>query len=191
MNGTATSNGDDPADRLETLARFYELTRTRHIRMAGRWVRRFRINEGCLSAEGAVHNVWLKLLARIQQDRTPPSQNLEEFEKTFTPMLWTVILDARRRQNARKRASGDVQSLDSAWDLVDLHAVRPDDGVIAEEQLHLLDGGNANLREVAIMKIEGFSTVSIATQLHVSASTVERMLREIRSILKPHRNDNK
>jgi DNA-directed RNA polymerase specialized sigma24 family protein len=191
MNGTVSSHGDGSTDPIETLDQFIERTRTQYVRRAKRWIRRFGIDEIRLSDEGAVHEACLKLLERAPESQRPPVRMRAELEKEFPVILRNVIVDAGRRQNADKRACAEMQSLASAADVVDPHAVPPDKRVIAEEELHLLGREFPILRDVAIMKMEGFSNAMIATQLHVSASKFGRVLREVRSILKRHRDDDK
>jgi DNA-directed RNA polymerase specialized sigma24 family protein len=109
-------------------------------------------------------------------------------------LLRNVVRDERRRQKALKRARSQP-ILDSVLDAVASHAVRPDDYVIGEQQaewlLAILQREDASLREISILKMQGFSNGEIATKQDVSISTIERLLREIRSILGPYSDDRK
>ena len=73
------------------------------------------------------------------------------------------------------------------------HAVGPDEYVIGEQQaewlLTILDRQDPSLREIAFLKDQDFSNVEIASKRGVSISTIERMVREIRSILAPYADD--
>ena len=54
---------------------------------------------------------------------------------------------------------------------------------VAEECRRLLDGlGDAELRSIALWKMEGFTTEEIAAQLGCVPRTVERKLRVIRGL---------
>ena len=189
MNGIASSHGDGPDEVVEPLARFYEATRAKYVRMARCWYRRLHINEIGLASEGAVNRTWARLLERRRDGKIHPIPTLAEFEKTFAHLLWCVCVDERRRQKSGKR-DGETLPLDAAFDVVNPLAVRPDAHAIAEEEyarlLILLARDDATLRVIAIRKTQGFRNDEIAAELDVSISTVERMLRKIRSILELH-----
>jgi RNA polymerase sigma factor (sigma-70 family) len=193
LDGVETA---DPNSRSESvrLAEFAMQTRTMFISMARRWIRQFHIDEIGLAAEGAVQNTWQVLLRRLREGSLRPIQTLADFKKAFTHLLRNVVRDERRRQKALKRARSQP-ILDSVLDAVASHAVRPDDYVIGEQQaewlLAILQREDASLREISILKMQGFSNGEIATKQDVSISTIERLLREIRSILGPYSDDRK
>ena len=118
MNGIASSHGDGPDEVVEPLARFYEATRAKYVRMARCWYRRLHINEIGLASEGAVNRTWARLLERRRDGKIHPIPTLAEFEKTFAHLLWCVCVDERRRQKSGKR-DGETLPLDAAFDVVD------------------------------------------------------------------------
>ena len=191
MKDIPSSDGDKATGPIETLEQLFERTGTHYVRLARQWIRRYRIDENRLADEGAVHSAWIKILERSRTRPVPLILTAAEFEKEFPTVLRNVIKDARRRQQAGKRACGELLSLDAAADVpVDAHTDRPDIAEAAEEKLGLLERRNPILREIASLKMEGLSNAAIARQLKVSRSTTDRRLSEIRSILKRDPDDD-
>jgi ECF sigma factor len=197
MIGSSFPDGNEPADPLlrEALIRlvdFAQQSQARFVNLAGLWMSRFQVDTIELSSEGAVNNAWSVLLERLRGGGLQPIHTLAEFVKVFTLLLRHVIVDERRRQNALKRARGRC-ILDSGLDGVASHDIRPDEYVIGDQQaewlLAILERQDASLREIAILKVQGCSNAEIASQRGVSISTIERMLRESRSILGPYAYD--
>jgi hypothetical protein len=134
MNDTALPEGDTPSDSVEALTRFYERTLAGYVRKARCWLRRHRIDENTLSAEGAVQAAWLRILERLQRTPGPRVPAPADLQREIPIVLWNVIVDARRSQSASKRTcKGErkIQGLDSTWDVVDRHGTRPDEELIA------------------------------------------------------------
>ena len=111
--------------------------------------------------------------------------------------LWQllVVLTARkasrmlRHENALKRGGGRVSqqalAADDEDDLSDLIGREPSPDFaaqVAEESRLLLDGLDANLRAVAVGKMESHTNAEIAARLEVSERTVERSLVVIRKL---------
>jgi len=84
--------------------------------------------------------------------------------------------------------------IDAIVDVIDPRAGWPIEHAISEEEvewwLGLLDREGGLLRTIASLKGRGHSNAEIGSELIVSVSTIERMLREIRSILKPYMDDD-
>jgi hypothetical protein len=85
MNDARPRRGDPPN---ETLDQFYQRTQMQYIRMAMYWVRRLRIDENGLSAEGAVQNAWMRLLDRLQQPHGAPG--LRNYPRT-AQTAWNLL----------------------------------------------------------------------------------------------------
>lgn len=112
--------------------------------------------------------------------------------------LWQVLvlLTARkayrllRHEGRRKRGGGGVRHVsaleeeDSGVAEIVGREPTPEFAVqVAEECRRLLDGlGDAELRSIALWKMEGFTTEEIAAQLGCVPRTVERKLRVIRGL---------
>ena len=189
-----SSDGEDSENfmfrpAMDSLVGFAEQSQARLVTKAELWLTRFRLDTIELSAEAAVHAAWLALLERSQRNGIHAIRSAADFERIFTLLLRHVILDERRRQNARKRARR-VSALDPALEVVDSQSVRPDEHVIGQHQvewlLSLLNRAGPSLREIAVLKMQGFSNGEIASEQAVSINTIERKLREIRSILGPY-----
>lgn len=105
--------------------------------------------------------------------------------------LWRVLLhltgqkaiDLARREAAAKRGGGraadpiDVESLETVEPTPEFAAL------VADEFRHLLARlGDAELRTLAVWKMEGYSNEEIADRLGCVPRTVERRLRVIRSL---------
>jgi len=115
--------------------------------------------------------------------------------------LWQILLvitarktaNLLKRENALKRGAGLVQHLPPATDdsgckiaLAELIDREPDPGVaveVAEQCRGLLDRlGDAELRSVAVWKMEGHTNEEIAAKLGRSLGSIERKLRVIRTL---------
>jgi DNA-directed RNA polymerase specialized sigma24 family protein len=111
--------------------------------------------------------------------------------------LWQllVVLTARkasrmlRHENALKRGGGrpgqQALASDDEDDLCELIGREPTPDFaaqVADETRHLLDSLDANLRAVALAKMEGHTNAEIAARIEVSERTVERSLAVIRKL---------
>jgi DNA-directed RNA polymerase specialized sigma24 family protein len=196
MNRTALPQNDITSDPFETPARFFERTRSECIHLARCWLRRFQVTENTLAAEGAVHAAWVRILERHRRSPGPGTPALADIEKEFPAVLWCVVVDARRRQNADKRAcgGGKIQDLDSAADVIDRHVTQPEEELIAregeEQLLDWLRRVDPVLCDVALKLKSGFTKKEIAEQLNVSIWVVHRMVRRMREIWNAHVDDH-
>ena len=108
--------------------------------------------------------------------------------------LWQilVLLTVRKtnhliqHERAQKRGSGSVRhlsDLEAAGREVSGGEPTPEFAAqFAEEYRRRLEGLSADLRQVALAKMEGYSNVEIAARLHVVERTVERRLELIRKL---------
>jgi DNA-directed RNA polymerase specialized sigma24 family protein len=104
-----------------------------------------------------------------------------------------VVRDERRLKRGGGQVLGESalispqREADAAAGLADVLGREPTPEFavqVAEQCQQLLDHlGDAELRSIALWRMEGFSTEEIATKLDVSLSTIERKLRVIRSLL--------
>jgi DNA-directed RNA polymerase specialized sigma24 family protein len=105
--------------------------------------------------------------------------------------LWQllVLLTARkasrliRHERALKRGGG-VRRADVLAEVIGREPTPEFAAQVAEEYRLLLDGLEANLRAVAVAKMEGDTNTEIAARLDVSVRTVERSLAVIRKLWK-------
>lgn len=178
---------------IELLDRCLARDRSRYVDRARARLGRLRVAETTFSAEGVVHEAWIRLCGKIRAGSVRPTPTPEAIESLFAMTCEEVIVDVYRRQHARKRSALRRDHRDLALhDLVDARAVRPDEQAAAEDRcrwlLSLLGRGRtgAALRQVLILKHEGRSNREIASQLGLrDVKSVERKLQRIRAILRP------
>jgi DNA-directed RNA polymerase specialized sigma24 family protein len=189
----------DAMDPLEVIGRFAEPLRNHYIARASAWIRRLGIDEAHFAADDAFEAALTDLCRRVREGPTRPIRTLQEFRKSLASRLWECLLDERRRQRAHKRGWGMVvvplqYHPGAVLDPVDIHAHPPEEHLVAEDEaewlLALLDRKDRSLRETADMRGQGLSIAEIASQLNVSISTVERRIRQIRTIWAPHVGDH-
>lgn len=177
---------------LEVLIRFAEMRRARFIAMANAWIRHHRVNQARFGAEDAIDEALLGFCRRILTGRARPVATLDDLDHRFPAMLRQAIIDRGRFQHATRRGGrGDAIYLsvleESDFDRSDDRAAAPVDIAIAGEEYRcLLDSlrrRSPSLRAVAVMRMKQYTNAEIARVLGVSLATVERWIREVRSLL--------
>jgi RNA polymerase sigma factor (sigma-70 family) len=207
MSGPTSSGDRDRIDSIPetdgdpvvSLDRFAEQSRTKYIGMARHWIRRFHIDEIGLSADEAVNGAWVVLCQRIRNGSLPPIRTLGGFEKVFRPILRQNLVDQCRQERARKRARiGKWRRVHVSQDILDMRespGPLPEQLVIGEKQIEwllaILDRQDPSLRTMVVLKMEGFSNEQAASSLQRSVKTIERWLREVRSILRDHIDEDR
>jgi RNA polymerase sigma factor (sigma-70 family) len=122
-----------------------------------------------------------------------------EFDLADRDDLWALLVQITRnkarkaatRQQSQKRdvrrerdadAGDDGDRPDLLFQQLDRSAPAPDDAVaVAEEMGRLLDGLDDQLREVALLKLQGHTHEEIADKLGCVVRTVERKVERIRA----------
>ena len=91
------------------------------------------------------------------------------------------VAEHYRRSQAQKRGGGQVATLDDLRELVDREPL-PEFIAAFNDNLSraLTRLGEEKIREVALLKLEGFENREIAEKLGIGLSSVERKLRVIR-----------
>jgi RNA polymerase sigma factor (sigma-70 family) len=207
MSGPPSSGDRDRIDSIPetdgdpvvSLDRFAEQSRTKYIGMVRRWIRRFHIDETGLSAEDAVNGAWVVVCQRVRNGSLSPIHIPEGFENVFTPILRQYLVDHCRQERARKRARmGKWRRVHVSQDILDMRestGPRAEQLVIGEKQIEwllaILDRQDPSLRTMVVLKMEGFSNEQAASSLQRSVKTVERWLREVRSILRDHIDEDR
>ncbi len=108
--------------------------------------------------------------------------------------LWQILMmltarksiDAIDRERAIKRGGGRVRSIDgpSFEEVVGVEPTPSFAAEVAEEFRGLLDRLDAELRPIALWKLEGFTNAEIAVKIGRAIATVERKLDKIRKTWK-------
>jgi RNA polymerase sigma factor (sigma-70 family) len=187
------------ADPLEIIGVLAESVRRPYIQRARVWIGLLGIDEVQFSGEDAFQAALTDLCRRIRKGSIEPIRTLEQFRKSFAPRLRECLVDERRRQGARKRGGDLVVNLlsvvmDESFDLADAHIRPPNQHLEAQDQakwlLSLLDREDESLRAILVLRVEGKTNADIATDLHMSVATVERIFAKIRSIWAPHIAEN-
>lgn len=181
-----------PAELLDALGRFADRRRARYMVMARGWLRQYRLNTARFGTDDAINQALLDLCRRIHLGSGRPIVTLDEFERRFPALLKQVIIDRSRFQHAARRRGG-VKTVylstleESDFDKIDERAARPEIIVSGEEELRgLLDflrRRHRALRAVTVMRMKEYTNEEIARVLEVSTSSVERMVRRIRTLL--------
>jgi RNA polymerase sigma factor (sigma-70 family) len=96
---------------------------------------------------------------------------------------------ARRRDYRREAPMGDLigGSATISFDPRDDRALDPADEAVAREEFHRLLGVlPADLRDVLVMRLEGYTNAQIAAAIGRVERTVELKMKTIRALLRPH-----
>jgi DNA-directed RNA polymerase specialized sigma24 family protein len=184
------------AEEREVLGRFVTAHQRTLIARARRGIDRYHLDELQVVAEGAVHGALLKLCrAQIAH----PARSIATFEDAlaaFPLRLEQFLRDERRRQRRIKRGGpGTAQKANGSpgvhhpeldLDTIPAETTPPELPVLAADAaewwLSLLDRRDPSLRTIATLKQGGWTNPEIARRLHVSLSTIESRLRQIRFI---------
>ncbi|MHB1558376.1 MAG: RNA polymerase sigma factor [Isosphaeraceae bacterium] len=176
------------------------MRRARFLAMANAWIRHHRVNPAHFGAEDAIDEALLAFCRRILAGRARPVVTLDDLDHRFPAMLRQAIIDRGRFQHARRRGGrGNAISLsvleESDFDRSDDRAAMPVDIAIAGEEYRcLLDSlrrRHPSLRAVAVMRMKQYTNAEIARVLGVSLATVERWIRDVRSLLRSRLQDGR
>jgi DNA-directed RNA polymerase specialized sigma24 family protein len=119
------------------------------------------------------------------QGRFPQLNDRHDLWRLLVSITARKALDQRRYEGRQKRG-GAAAEADEAADLAEIVGREPTPAFaaqVAEECQRLLASlGDTELEEVALRKMEGYTTEEIASQLGYVNRTVERKLHLIRSI---------
>jgi DNA-directed RNA polymerase specialized sigma24 family protein len=184
------------AEEQEILGRFVSEHQHALIAQARRLMDRYGVDELQIVAEGAVHGALLNLCRAQVANPARSLATLEDALAAFSLRLEQFIRDEGKRQRRIKRGgpgpaqaengSPGVHGSDVDLDLIPSEMTPPELPVIAADAVHwrfsLLDRRDPSLRTIAAWRHEGLTNQEIAQRLHVSLSTIESRLREIRSI---------
>jgi DNA-directed RNA polymerase specialized sigma24 family protein len=132
----------------------------------------------------------------VKRGQFPQLQDRNDLWRVLVALTERKAIGLRRRESRQKRGSGIVQdeaglvcfatSTSEEAGLEQIAGREPTPefaAMMAEECAQLLEGlGNAELRSVALWKMEGYTTEEIAGRLGRAPRTVERKLRMIRSL---------
>ena len=161
------------------------LTRARH-RLAGTPRR-------VADEEDVTNEAFTKFLAAVRRDGFPQLSDRRNLWAVLATLVDNSAADQRRRYGARKRGHDRVRG-DSVFAHVESDPAcqscnsAPDATVSAAEQVdhlfRMLD--SEELEQIALCKLEGLTNRETATQLGISARSVERKLRVIRTIWRRH-----
>jgi DNA-directed RNA polymerase specialized sigma24 family protein len=132
----------------------------------------------------------------VKRGQFPQLQDRDDLWRVLVALTERKAIALRRRESRQKRGSGIVQdeaglvclatttSEEAGLEQIASREPTPEfAAMMAEECAQLLEGlGNAELRSVALWKMEGYTTEEIAGRLGRAPRTVERKLRMIRSL---------
>lgn len=150
---------------------------------------RGRLDRDSADGEAIASGVFSSLWRGAQAGRFKSVQNRDELWWLLLRLTRMKIADNVRERSAQKRG-GDVlhvsltQEAEAGISYEQLMSTdpRPDDLVALDDQFSQLlsDLQDDQLRQVAILRMEGYSYEEIATRLEISTATVTRKLRLIR-----------
>jgi RNA polymerase sigma factor (sigma-70 family) len=131
----------------------------------------------------------------VQRGRFPDLFDRDSLWPLLVEITRCKSLDLVRREKAQKRgghlraepepapAAGSSSVVPAVEQVFDREPTPEFAAQMTEECRRLLDGlGDAELREVALLKMEGYTVEEIAGRLGCAAVTVKRKLRRIRSL---------
>jgi RNA polymerase sigma factor (sigma-70 family) len=95
----------------------------------------------------------------------------------------TAIRHLQGKRDIRREDAVTIQSPDSLLDQIDASGPSPAEAALLNEALErrIQMLGEPELREIALLKLEGYTNAEIAAQLDCTLRTVERKLERIRS----------
>jgi RNA polymerase sigma factor (sigma-70 family) len=134
-------------------------------------------------ALSAFHN----FVQAVAQKQIPQLGSRDDLWRALVLITAGKAVDQRRRQQSRKRGGGRPPDRLSDWQEVDqVVGVEPDPAFAAQiaEEFQALLGRLADdrLREIALLKLEGYTNEEIAERLNCSPRSVTRRLTVIRRI---------
>ena len=148
-------------------------------------------------AEDVVQSLFASFFAAAPGPGGPPRDRAELWRLLvrFTVCKVANTADRHRAQRRDVRrevplADGDTERAFGAHEPEDVRGLQPEDEAIAREEFaRLLDLLPDDLRQVFVMRIDGYSNAEIARQIGRVERTVELKLKTIRKLLQPHLTD--
>jgi RNA polymerase sigma factor (sigma-70 family) len=139
------------------------------------------VDEEALAAS-ALRSFWLG----AARGRFPRLDDRHDLWRILVTIAGQKIADELERKNAQKRGAGRNRVDEAALDLVIGREPNPEmAAMVAEEFQRLLDRlSNAEYRQIAMWKMEGFTNEEIGTRLGCAVRTVANRLDVIRRALK-------
>jgi RNA polymerase sigma factor (sigma-70 family) len=145
--------------------------------------------------EDVVAEAFASFCTAAENGRFPSLQDRHDFWHLIVRITERKAYDNLRAQMRQKRGGGKVFGESVLWNADNSHASgglddfadrgpSPDFAAFAAEAVQdLLGCLNDDLREIALLKLEGYINKEIAEKLDCSAPTIERRLNLIRKIL--------
>ncbi|TWT91996.1 ECF-type sigma factor [Stieleria varia] len=152
------------------------------------------LRSSCADEDDILLSVFDRFFRAVKEERFAHLQNREDLWQVLLVLTDRRIADQFRKSHAQKRGGGKIVSLDDVilsesthsdnlMELAD-RGPTPEFATAFANQLEValerLDEGSS--REVAVLRMEGYSTKEIGEQLGISLSAVERKLRMIRDV---------
>lgn len=145
---------------------------------------------GAADEEDAVQSGLMAFFCGVREDRFPKLNNRKNLWSLLVTIIERKAINQRNQQRAKKRGEGRVRG-DSAFgygsDHVGAQPAAPDPSPVTTAEIRekmdylfsLLD--DETVRQVALMKLEGYRNRDIAKKLGVVERTIERKLNYVRS----------
>ncbi len=138
-----------------------------------------------------VSSVLESFFAGVQRDRFPRLNDRNDLWKILVVMISRKTAQNIRSEMAEKRGGGDVRgesvfltadSIEGGLDMFSSPTERFAEILTLEMQERLVNLGDESLRQIAVMKLKGYTNTEIADELDVVERTVERKLKRIRTV---------
>jgi RNA polymerase sigma factor (sigma-70 family) len=138
-------------------------------------------------AEDVALSAFHTIYQAARQNRMPQMTDRDSFWKSLLVIATGKVIDARRRATSQKRSTpGQPADVPSTLALETVVSREPDPhlALMVEEtflrMLHCLD--DAELKEIVLLKMDGYTHAEIANRLDCSERTIKRRLTIIRRI---------
>lgn len=171
----------------DSASKLWERYFPRLVLLARRIFQERRRHAAAEGSEDAAAHAFQSVLADLARDDSVTLSDRDEFWVMLAMQTRNRAIDILRRELARKRGGGRVLSesdVDVGFEEVVGWMRTPDEMVIGmDQQESLLDRlGDETLREVALLRRDGYTNVEIAQRLGRSLADVGRKLALIRRI---------
>jgi DNA-directed RNA polymerase specialized sigma24 family protein len=173
--------GDDAAAQKLWECYFQRLVSLARVRLRGK-------SRAAADEEDVALSAFDSFCRGIQAGRFPRLDDRDRLWQLLMVITARKAIDVAQREGRRKRGGGKVRHASAVppEDLVRVLGPEPTPALaaqLAEECQRLLERlGDAQLRSVALWKMEGYANEEIAARLGRSLPTVERKLRRIRDL---------
>ena len=149
-----------------------------------------------VDGEDVALSAFRRFCKAAEEGRLVSLGNRDELWRLLLKITLDRVVDIQRRESAQRRGGGQLVSIDdSAFSRPD-----PVDGepspematILADRFYHLMTVlDDDELRQIALMKLDGYSNKDLAAFLGVVERTVERRLKLIRKIWQEHGVDGR